>query len=107
MTCSAYVLTLLMQGKLALSLTGHEAAVTKVSWVYREDRSEPMVVSASQDETVRIWSLNEDISDSKCTFICRGHTAGVARFLFAYLLLSSTNHLLATVIHLYLFLEKS
>lgn len=36
-------------------------AVTRVSWIYRDDSDTPMCVSASQDETLRIWSLASDM----------------------------------------------
>lgn len=64
------------KGKCLLTLEGHHMPVKSVRWI-GNDGGTLSLLSASHDQTILIWQLEEATNDCRCVHICKGHAASV------------------------------
>jgi ribosome biogenesis protein YTM1 len=63
-------------GNRMADFASHEAAIKDVAWISCDDVS-AIFVSASQDETLRVWQYNFDSNSTNCICVCEGHMQSV------------------------------
>jgi WD40 repeat protein len=65
-----------IEGQEDINAVGHEQPITGLS-SYVETEGTITMASSSQDETVRVWSLNLQTNKAKCNFLGVGHEGAV------------------------------
>ncbi|XP_067010189.1 ribosome biogenesis protein WDR12 homolog [Anabrus simplex] len=60
------------KGAHKLSISAHDGPVKGVAWI-ENDGSSATFVSASCDQTAKVWKWSVGSDTAKCMFVCRGH----------------------------------